>query len=196
MSVSNLGNDNKIYCADDENIERAEAAPAEVPNEESRTEFTFETEKNEEKTKVKRTVGVFGAINIVVGTMIGSGIFASTAPVFTHASSIGLSLVIWLLSGMICVGAALCYAELGTMIPKSGGEFVYLREAYGEIPAFLFAFTNTLISKPAQITAIVMATANYVTTPFAALQHDPENQVLVAKILTAFFLGNTYIFFY
>ena len=141
------------------------------------------------KTTVKRTVGIFGAISMIMGSMIGSGIFASTSTVFTHTKSVGLSLVVWGVSGILAVGAALCYVELGTMIPRSGGEFTYLRFAYGNIPAFLMTFTTTIILKPAQMAAIVLATGDYVTEPIIALHHDPANRALVSKLLAAFFLG-------
>ena len=75
------------------------------------------------------------------------------------------------------------------MIPKSGGEFVYLRAAYGEIPAFLMSFTTIVILKPAQLSAIVLASGNYIVEPIAALQNSPETKMLLAKGLAAFFIG-------
>lgn len=144
---------------------------------------------DKKKTKVKRTVGLVGGISMIVGCMIGSGIFASVSPVFRRTNSVGLSLIMWTLSGLVAVGSSLCYAELGTMIPKSGGEFPYLQESYGDLSAFLMTFTNVLVLKPAQMAAISIATGDYIAEPIAALQNNPEYKHLVAKLVAAFSLG-------
>lgn len=141
------------------------------------------------KTKVARTVGLVGGCSMLIGSMIGSGIFASTAPVFNHAGSIGLSLIVWVVSGLLAVGASLCYAELGTMIPKSGGEFPYLQEIYGNCPAFLMTFCNVLVLKPAQMAAISITTADYIVEPFVIFHHNPEYRLIATKWIAAFSLG-------
>ena len=72
---------------------------------------------------LKRDVGLIGGIAVIVGTMIGSGIFASPKNVLEMSGSVGMALVVWGLCGFLAVSGALAYAELGTMIPASGGEY-------------------------------------------------------------------------
>ena len=125
--------------------------------------------------------------------MIGAGIFASTAPVFDNAKSVGLSLIVWGGSGILCMCCALCYLELGMMFPKSGGEFIYLGKAYGPIPAFLYAYTTTLVMKPATLSAVVLVSAQYIIEPFKKMEHFPEHdRILMTKLLAGFILGKLF----
>lgn len=87
---------------------------------------------------LRRSLGVLGGIAFLVGTIIGSGIFATPKWVLFNVGSVGMSLVIWTICGIISLFGASCYSELGTMIPRSGAEFQYLLKAYGPLPAFLF----------------------------------------------------------
>lgn len=140
-----------------------------------------------DKIKVKRTVGLLGGISLIIGTMIGSGIFASASSVSRHSGSVGLSLIIWAGSGALATLGALCYIELGLMIPTSGGEYSYLMEAFGDIPAFLFVYTSNILLKPASLAAIVLATGDYLVAPFYNCKS--EEKIITAKLLSAFFLG-------
>ena len=86
-----------------------------------------------EKTEMRRDVTLFGGISVLAGIMIGSGIFYIGAIVLQRAGmSPGLSLLVWLIGGLVTLLSGICFAELGAMIPKAGGYYVYLREAYGE----------------------------------------------------------------
>ena len=80
-------------------------------------------------------------LTLVVSLMIGSGIFASPGPVAMHAHSVGMSLVVWIICGLLACTGALSYAELGSEIPISGGEHAYLNHAYGSLLAFLYSWT-------------------------------------------------------
>ena len=86
--------------------------------------------------EMEKTVGLVGGISLIVGTMIGSGIFASASAVAENSVSVGVTLIVWVGCGIVAMMASLCYIELGVSIPKSGGEYSYLLEAYGEIPLF------------------------------------------------------------
>uniref|UniRef100_H2YWY0 b(0,+)-type amino acid transporter 1 n=2 Tax=Ciona savignyi TaxID=51511 RepID=H2YWY0_CIOSA len=119
--------------------------------------------KNE--VKLKRQVGLIGGISLIVGTIIGSGIFISPKGVFQNAGSVGAGLLIWFACGLLSTFGALCYAELGTMIPKSGGEFPILLEAFGPIPAYLFAWTAAVILKPSSLCLLSLTFAKYALTP-------------------------------
>uniref|UniRef100_H2YWY2 Amino acid permease/ SLC12A domain-containing protein n=1 Tax=Ciona savignyi TaxID=51511 RepID=H2YWY2_CIOSA len=110
-------------------------------------------------------VGLIGGISLIVGTIIGSGIFISPKGVFQNAGSVGAGLLIWFACGLLSTFGALCYAELGTMIPKSGGEFPILLEAFGPIPAYLFAWTAAVILKPSSLCLLSLTFAKYALTP-------------------------------
>jgi len=97
--------------------------------------------------QLEKQVGLSGSVSLIVGTMTGSGIFASASGVFSQAGSVGLSLIVWLGCAIIAMLGALCYCELGTMIPKSGGEFVYILEAFGGPLAFLYSWTSATLLK-------------------------------------------------
>lgn len=86
-----------------------------------------------EKTELRRDVGLFGGISVLAGIMIGSGIFYIGAIVLQRSGmSLGLALLVWLIGGLVTLMSGICFAELGAMMPKAGGYYVYLREAYGE----------------------------------------------------------------
>lgn len=91
-----------------------------------------------ETVQLKKELGVFDGIGVIVGVIIGSGIFVSPKGVLKNAGSVLMSLVVWILCGMLSTFGACCYAELGAAIPKSGGEFAYLNESFGGLLAFLY----------------------------------------------------------
>lgn len=150
---------------------------------------------NNQALQLEKQVGLSGSISLIVGTMIGSGIFASASGVFSQAGSVGLTLSVWAGCGIIAMLGALCYCELGTMIPKSGGEFVYLLEGLGALPAFLYSWTSVVLLRPAQTAIIALAFGSYVAEPFfpSCVSQDserPDLHVLV-KILAALCIGES-----
>jgi len=140
-------------------------------------------------SKVERSVGLLGAISLIVGTMIGSGIFASTSSVFNSAGSVGMALIAWTGCGLLVLMISLCYVELGTMIPKSGGEYMYLKEAFGEIPAFLFVFSSSVLLRPIGLSAVLLASGNYLVEPIFGLDCESKDKLIIAKLLACLFLG-------
>ena len=122
--------------------------------------------KAHEGLKIKRELGLIGGVSLVAGTMIGSGIFMSPQFVLSNVGSPGASLLIWTLSGLVAMLAALSYAEIGTIIAESGGDFIYILRIYGPCPAFFAAITFILVVKPAGIAAISLSFAEYVIAPF------------------------------
>jgi basic amino acid/polyamine antiporter, APA family len=101
-----------------------------------------------------RELGVSQACAVVVGTIIGSGIFLVPAEMMQAVGSAKLVYVVWLVGGLLSFFGALTYAELGAMKPQAGGEYVYVRDAYGPLAGFLYAWTWFLIAKPASIATI------------------------------------------
>ncbi len=101
-----------------------------------------------------RDLGMSQAAAVVVGTIIGSGIFLVPAEMMQAVGSAKLVYLAWLVGGVLSFFGALTYAELGAMKPQAGGEYVYVRDAYGPLPGFLYAWTWFLIAKPASIATV------------------------------------------
>lgn len=109
----------------------------------------------------KREIKLFDAIMIVAGTMIGSGIFIVSSDIARNVGSSGYLLLIWVVTGFITIAGALSYGELASMFPKAGGQYVYLREAWGKPVAFLYAWTLFLVIQTGTIAAVGVAFAKY-----------------------------------
>lgn len=108
-----------------------------------------------------RRLGTFSATMIVVGGIIGAGIFLSPADVARRVGHPALILTTWLLGGLIALIGAVCFAELAARMPRAGGSYVYLRSAFGPLPAFLFGWTLLLIIATGATAAVAMIFANY-----------------------------------
>ena len=119
---------------------------------------------------------------LVMGGIIGAGIFLNPAIVAQRVGSAGLTVGVWVLGGVIALAGALCFAELGANRPKVGGGYVYLRDAFGPLPAFLYGWTLLLIIATGAIAAVAVTFARY----FAALTGLPDGWITptaVAAIL-------------
>ena len=131
-----------------------------------------------EATEMRREVTLFGGISVLAGIMIGSGIFYIGAIVLQRAGmSPGLSLLVWIIGGLVTLLSGICFAELGAMIPKAGGYYVYLREAYGERIAFMCGFGNFTLSNPGSIAALAVAFAAALNSLWTI---DPVAQKVIA----------------
>ena len=108
-------------------------------------------------TELARDLRLSHASAIVIGTIIGSGIFLVPAEMMQAAGSAELVYLAWLVGGLLSFFGALTYAELGAMKPQAGGEYVYIRDGYGPLAGFLYAWTWFLIAKPASIDHVVTA---------------------------------------
>ncbi|XP_025898139.1 B(0,+)-type amino acid transporter 1 [Nothoprocta perdicaria] len=133
-------------------------------------------------TNLQKQVGLISGICMIVGTIIGSGIFISPKSVLANVGSVGPCLTIWAACGVIATLGALCFAELGTMITKSGAEYPYLMEAFGPIPAYLFSWTSLLVTKPSSFAIICLSFAEYASAPFYPGCDPPQ---VVIKCLAA-----------
>src|SRR5437868_7225258 len=101
-----------------------------------------------------RDLGLSASIAIVVGTIIGSGIFRVPGAMMASVGSARMVYLAWIVGGLLSFFGALTYAELGALRPWAGGEYVYIRDAYGPLPGFLYAWTWFLIAKPASIASV------------------------------------------
>ncbi len=112
-------------------------------------------ERTTTRPELARDLGVSHAAAVVVGTIIGSGIFLVPAEMMQAVGSAKLVYLAWLVGGLLSFFGALTYAELGAMKPQAGGEYVYVRDAYGPLAGFLYAWTWFVIAKPASVATIV-----------------------------------------
>ena len=108
-----------------------------------------------------RRLNTWDAAMIVIGGVIGAGIFLTPATVARNTSSGAEVLVLWTIGGLLTLAGVLCYAELGARRPQAGGIYVYLREAFGLLPAFLFGWTMALINYPGSVAAVATMFAEY-----------------------------------
>ena len=106
-------------------------------------------------------LGLFDSTMIVVGSMIGSGIFIVSADIAHQVQSPGLLIVVWLLAGLMTLICALCYGELAAAMPHAGGQYVYLRESLGPLAGFLYGWTMLLVIQTATIAAVAIAFAKF-----------------------------------
>ncbi|HBY65255.1 MAG TPA: amino acid permease [Acholeplasmataceae bacterium] len=111
----------------------------------------------DEMTSLKKEISLFGGISILAGIMIGSGIFVFGSLILVRVGySLVLSLIAWLLGGIITMFSGLTYAELGTMFPETGGYYVYLKKAYGKKVAFLSGMMNFVLSSSGSIALLAL----------------------------------------
>lgn len=122
-----------------------------------------------EEKELKRTLGLVDATMIVAGSMIGSGIFIVSASMSRAVGSAGYLLLLWIITGVITVMAALSYGELAGMMPKAGGQFVYIQRAFGNLIAFLYGWTVFTVIQTGVIAAVAVAFANYTSIFFPEL---------------------------
>ena len=116
-----------------------------------------------------RAIGLFDGTMIVVGSMIGSGIFIVAADIARQTGSSGGLLVTWILTGLLTVTAALSYGELAALFPHAGGQYIYLREAYSPLWGFLYGWTLFLVIQTGTIAAVAVAFARYLGVIFPAI---------------------------
>lgn len=120
-------------------------------------------------TEFKRSLSLLDAVMLVSGSMIGSGIFLVSAGMLRELGSPAWMLVAWVVAGLLTVMAALSYGELAGMMPKAGGQYVYIQRAYGKLPAFLYGWTVFTVIQTGVIAAVAVAFAKYTAVFFPAL---------------------------
>lgn len=165
---------------------------------------TIDIKKPDEKKKnvgLQRTVGLAGGVSMIIGTMIGSGIFVSPKGVLAASGSIGLCLIIWTLCGLVSLLGALCYVELGTLITESGGELIYILRGFStlqltaaRILSFLYSWSASIILKPTSFAAICLACSTYILGPITGACGPPPLLVklgtfvimLISSLLNAY----------
>ena len=116
---------------------------------------------NNQAKNLKRLLGRWDSVAISIGIVIGVGIFRVPAEVAKFLTTPGLIILSWLVGGLICLLGVLCYSELSTSLPQTGGNYVYLRESYGRGVGFLFGWTELLVIRTGSIAAVAFVSAQY-----------------------------------
>ena len=152
-------------------------------------------EKNTEE--FKKELGLLDGTMLVVGSMIGSGIFIVSADIVRQVGSAGWLTLIWVLTGVITVIAAVSYGELSAMFPKAGGQYVYLKEAYNKLIAFLYGWSFFAVIQTGTIAAVGVAFSKFAAYLFPALSDENVlfsisnfklNAAQIVSIITILFL--------
>jgi APA family basic amino acid/polyamine antiporter len=123
-------------------------------------------------TEFRRGLGLYDATMVVVGSMIGSGIFIVSADMARQVGSPGWLLIAWAVTGVLTVTAALSYGELAAMMPRAGGQYVYLREAFSPLWGFLYGWTLFLVIQTGTIAAVAVAFGRFLGVLWPAIAED------------------------
>jgi APA family basic amino acid/polyamine antiporter len=133
------------------------------------TALPMAAQRKKEEAGFVRAIGLFDGTMIVVGSMIGSGIFIVAADITRQTGSPGGLLLTWILTGLLTIAAALTYGELAALFPHAGGQYVYLREAYSPLWGFLYGWTLFLVIQTGTIAAVAVGFARYLGVLFPSV---------------------------
>ena len=139
-------------------------------------------EKVTTTVKLERKITLVNGITVIMGSIIGSGIFISPKGVLHEIGSVAGSLIIWLACGVFSMIGAYCYTELGTCITKSGADYTYIHQAFGPLPAFLRLWTECMIVRPCSAAVVALTFANYAIEP---LFPECQQPALAVRLLAA-----------
>ncbi|XP_011697917.1 PREDICTED: b(0,+)-type amino acid transporter 1-like [Wasmannia auropunctata] len=162
------------------------------------TEKMASKEQTVGKIELKRELGLFSAISIIVAVMIGSGIFVSPTSAFERSGSVGFCLVVWISCGVLSLLGALAFAELSTVVPRSGAEYAYFMDAFGplhpyagQIPAFICSWIYVMLLRPAEVAVITLTFAEYSTQPFSGYLCglSDDSVAMLKKLIAVLALG-------
>ena len=136
---------------------------------------------------LRKSMNILDATALIVGGTIGSGIFITPGVILEMTGSFGVSLLCWLAGTLIAILGGLCYIELALLLPRTGGEFVYILEGYsfnncskwtqlfGSLAAFLYSWTSIFVIRPSSIAIITLTCTRYLTRPLYIDSNIPEN---------------------
>lgn len=146
--------------------------------------FTTRKKNTEDQNlSLKKEIGLLQGVGIVIGIIIGSGIFVSPVGVLAQSRSVGLSLVMWFVTGVVSALGAIVYAELGVTIPKSGGEYTYIFETFGPFPAFIAMWSTFVVVGTVGCAVNSLAFAQYILRPLYFTCDIPKSTLHMVAIL-------------
>ncbi|KAH3842179.1 hypothetical protein DPMN_115674, partial [Dreissena polymorpha] len=142
------------------------------------------------KVVLKKQINLFQGVAIIVGIIVGSGIFVSPVGILQNVRSVGMSFVLWVICGIYNALGAVCYAELGTMIPQGGGEYIYIRRAFGDIASFVCLWIDFVLICPVGIAAMGLMFSVYLLKPIYPDCDVPElPQRLLGGLITCLLIA-------
>ena len=143
---------------------------------------TSSSKYDDGKVYLKPKLTLINGITVIVGSIIGSGIFVSPKGVLEQTGSVGFALLIWVLCGLFSMIGAYCYSELGTAIVRSGADYAYMFEAFGPFIAFLRLWVECIIIRPCSQAIVALTFAYYVIEPVFP---DCEQPQIAVRLLAA-----------
>jgi len=150
------------------------------------------------KEKLGKELSLVHGVGYIAGSIIGSGIFISPNGVIEQAGSYGMALIMWGLGGLLAIGGALCFCELGNFVKKSGGEYAYIQKGFsfkdrnhfavllGSLMSFLYTWTSTFCIRPMSIAIIILTFGTYLVKPFYL---DCDVPTEIVKMVSAAGIG-------
>lgn len=135
--------------------------------------------KDEGKVELKAQLGLVQGCNVIIGCIIGSGIFVSPGGVLMNTGSINMALTVWIICGLFSMIGAYCYAELGCLIKKSGGDYAYILDTFGPFVGFVRLWAECIVVRPCTITIVALTFSTYASKPFFP-DCDPPDEAIRA----------------
>ena len=123
----------------------------------------------EKRLELVRGLGAWASAAIVVGTMIGTGIFLKPAEMAREGRSVSVVFAAWIVGAILSIFGAFSFAELGSMIPEAGGEYAYLRRGFGPVYGFLFGWTHSIVGRPSSLASISAGMMRFLSFLFPAI---------------------------
>ncbi|XP_059610342.1 large neutral amino acids transporter small subunit 1 isoform X1 [Phlebotomus argentipes] len=135
-----------------------------------------------EEVALKAKMSLLNGVTVIVGSIIGSGIFVSPTGVLKYTGSVNMALIVWTISGVFSMVGAYCYAELGTMITKSGADYAYIMETFGPFMAFIRLWIECMIVRPCSQAIVALTFSVYVMKPFFPDCQPPEESARMLAV--------------
>ncbi|KAG8251597.1 Y+L amino acid transporter 2 [Homalodisca vitripennis] len=140
------------------------------------------TAGDDEGVCLKAKMTLTNGITVIVGSIIGSGIFVSPTGVLKYTGSVNVALIVWTVSGLFSMVGAYCYAELGCMISKSGADYAYIMETFGPFLAFIRLWIECMIVRPCSLAIVALTFSLYILKPFFPECQPPDESIRLLAV--------------